>query len=83
VLKTSRDGCVPNSTFILAVKESADYLFLTMNEIKNPSPKPSVPMPNLGKEGAIPSAPREIGGRKGPEPTRYGDWEHNGKCVDF
>lgn len=25
----------------------------------------------------------EIGGRKGPEPTRYGDWELNGKCVDF
>lgn len=28
-------------------------------------------------------APREIGGRKGPEPTRYGDWEKNGRCVDF
>jgi|GEM_PF-2536788 len=26
---------------------------------------------------------REIGGRKGPEPTRYGDWELAGKCVDF
>lgn len=25
----------------------------------------------------------EIGGRKGPEPTRYGDWEKAGKCVDF
>lgn len=25
----------------------------------------------------------EIGGRTGPEPTRYGDWENNGKCVDF
>ncbi len=27
--------------------------------------------------------PREIGGRDGPEPTRYGDWEKNGRCVDF
>ena len=25
----------------------------------------------------------EIGGPKGPEPTRYGDWEKNGRCVDF
>ena len=25
----------------------------------------------------------EIGGPKGPEPTRYGDWEHNGLCSDF
>ncbi len=26
---------------------------------------------------------KEIGGRKGPDPVRYGDWENNGKCVDF
>lgn len=26
---------------------------------------------------------REIGGPKGPEPTRYGDWERGGRCVDF
>lgn len=27
--------------------------------------------------------PTEVGGRKGPEPTRYGDWEKNGICSDF
>jgi hypothetical protein len=27
--------------------------------------------------------PGEIGGPKGPEPTRYGDWEQNGRCSDF
>jgi hypothetical protein len=26
---------------------------------------------------------REIGGPKGPEPTRYGDWERGGRCTDF
>jgi len=25
----------------------------------------------------------EIGGPKGPEPTRYGDWEVGGRCTDF
>lgn len=25
----------------------------------------------------------ELNGRKGPEPTRFGDWEKKGKCVDF
>ena len=25
----------------------------------------------------------EIGGRKGLEPTRFGDWEKNGRCTDF
>jgi hypothetical protein len=27
--------------------------------------------------------PKEIGGPKGPEPTRYGDWEVKGRCIDF
>ena len=27
--------------------------------------------------------PREVGGPKGPEPTRYGDWEVGGRCTDF
>jgi hypothetical protein len=26
---------------------------------------------------------REIGGREGPEPTRFGDWELRGRCIDF
>ncbi|MEL0196448.1 MAG: succinate dehydrogenase assembly factor 4 [Rhodobiaceae bacterium] len=27
--------------------------------------------------------PAEINGPKGPEPTRYGDWEQKGRCSDF
>ena len=27
--------------------------------------------------------PKELGGGKGPEPTRYGDWEKNGITSDF
>lgn len=30
-----------------------------------------------------PQRPREYGGPKGLEPTRYGDWERKGRCVDF
>jgi hypothetical protein len=36
--------------------------------------------------GVAPPAARvpEIGGRKdGTDPTRYGDWEKNGRCIDF
>ena len=29
------------------------------------------------------NAAPEIGGQKGPEPTRYGDWEKNGIVSDF
>lgn len=35
-----------------------------------------------GKPNAKKTA-REIGGVDGPEPTRYGDWERNGRCTDF
>ena len=34
--------------------------------------------PETGKK-----APTEIGGRPGPEPTRYGDWEKKGIISDF
>ncbi len=52
---------------------------------KNPMKKP------LANEGATSdhsarkpaAAPKEIGGRKGPEPTRYGDWENKGIASDF
>jgi hypothetical protein len=27
--------------------------------------------------------PEEFGGPSGPEPTRYGDWERKGRCIDF
>ncbi len=45
--------------------------------------------PKAGKENAPPAPaetapkPKEIGGRGGPDPTRYGDWEKNGRCIDF
>jgi hypothetical protein len=32
---------------------------------------------------AAPAESREFGGPPGPEPTRFGDWEKNGRCVDF
>jgi len=32
---------------------------------------------------AKPGVQHEVGGRAGPEPTRFGDWEKNGRCIDF
>ena len=28
-------------------------------------------------------AAKELQGPKGPEPTRYGDWQYKGRCTDF
>ena len=33
--------------------------------------------------GDADTRPKELGGRKGPEPTRYGDWEKKGIASDF
>jgi hypothetical protein len=51
------------------------------------SPPPAV-LPTATPE-PVPAAtsaqprPREIGGPAGPEPTRFGDWEKKGRCIDF
>jgi len=42
------------------------------------------PVPEAAKEQETqPQGRREIGGPPGPEPTRYGDWEKAGRCIDF
>jgi hypothetical protein len=43
-----------------------------------PKPPPAPP-----PAPAAPPAAKEVGGPKGPEPTRYGDWEQKGRCTDF
>lgn len=51
------------------------------NDNKSPNPGNESPRPPEDKERQKP--PREIGGREGPDPTRYDDWEKNGRCIDF
>lgn len=51
-----------------------------MNDPHSPLPMPPVPQPDMDVAKPLPV---EIGGRKGPEPTRYGDWEKDGRCIDF
>ena len=47
-----------------------------------PEPQPAEKAKQSTDE-AKKNPPREIGGPKGPEPTRHGDWEFNGRCTDF
>jgi len=58
-----------------ALDDSARAGGVVASPVAAPAPPP---------QAAPPSArPREIGGREGPDPTRYGDWELRGRCIDF
>ena len=50
----------------------------TSSRGKTKEPSDDIPI-NIKKEGNV----KEIGGPVGPEPTRFGDWEKNGRCSDF
>jgi hypothetical protein len=41
------------------------------------------PSKHQAKINTLSEKPVEVGGPKGPEPTRYGDWEKAGRCTDF
>ena len=47
-------------------------------------PVAAQPAAEVSRNDAADGVIREIGGRKdGTDPTRYGDWEKNGRCIDF
>lgn len=52
-----------------------------MSQAKPDAAPPADPPP--AAKPPAPAPPPEIGGPKGPEPTRYGDWERKGRCIDF
>lgn len=49
----------------------------------DPTRTPAPSEPPAAEQDAPATKPQEIGGPRGPEPTRYGDWERKGRCIDF
>jgi hypothetical protein len=50
------------------------------------APAAASPAPAATPAAAAPAAKARVaeqGGPRGLEPTRYGDWERDGRCVDF
>lgn len=59
-----------------------------MNDSPNPDLPPAAQRALAEAEARRKAAqdkpmPKELGGRDGPEPVRYGDWESKGIAVDF
>ena len=50
----------------------------------SPAAKRALEEAELRRKAEVPKdAPSEIGGRGGSDPARFGDWEINGRAIDF
>ncbi len=54
-----------------------------MKEKQKGFPDPKILPPNKTKPVRDTLTKPEVGGPDGPDPTRYGDWERRGRCIDF
>ncbi|MEM7192431.1 MAG: succinate dehydrogenase assembly factor 4 [Pseudomonadota bacterium] len=62
------------------IKPAADSVSDAGSQAPSPSPTTQAEIPAGRADGG---KQPESGGPKGPEPTRYGDWEKGGRCIDF
>ncbi|MBK8181696.1 MAG: DUF1674 domain-containing protein [Candidatus Competibacteraceae bacterium] len=56
---------------------------MNKNDTQTTLPPPPSPASDGSQPAEQSNKPKEYGGPKGPEPTRYGDWEKAGRCIDF
>ena len=56
---------------------------MTKHSVEPAPAGPTPPSSSADTPPVPPARPPEFGGPKGPEPTRYGDWERKGRCIDF
>ena len=84
----SRLGTAPiKGIYDLMSETKRTFTQVTVSGTK-PAPKPVaseafVTPPQLKPETKGTPGQEEIGGYDGPEPTRFGDWEHKGRVTDF
>jgi hypothetical protein len=62
----------------------ADEQELDRRKALSPEARRALAEADARRKNANPSSlPTELGGRDGPEPVRYGDWEKKGIAIDF
>jgi homeobox protein ESX1 len=67
----------------LVLLRNSAYVSAMAKDTGKPSATPTGETKSPNAPEAPPRRPKEIGGPSGPEPTRYGDWERNGRVSDF
>lgn len=63
--------------------DQKEFEELMRKKSENPDPPAVTPIENEAGQGDKNPVTGEIGGPKGKEPTRYGDWERKGRISDF
>jgi hypothetical protein len=77
-------GALETNGFAAYIKDMAENPKAPVVTPIAPVPDTGSPKPPTGADQARPVSPEpEFGGPPGPEPTRYGDWERGGRCIDF
>jgi hypothetical protein len=56
---------------------------VTVKELDYATDAPEMAEPAASQLAAVVNGVTETGGPEGLEPTRYGDWERKGRCIDF
>jgi len=69
----------PELILLYYIKILIFYRIVAMEKKENKNPESKENHEQAPEE----KIPEEIGGPKGLEPTRYGDWEQKGRCIDF
>jgi len=67
------------STFEVSIKSTSEMSILDKGTAGGDDEKQSVAK-TTNQDAA---KAKEHGGRTGPDPVRYGDWENKGRCIDF
>jgi hypothetical protein len=78
----ARDCPLPLQLIVGEIHRDVGQLLMNNNQQKAPH-TPEKTSKQQAETGLSPTKPVEVGGPKGPEPTRYGDWEKAGRCSDF
>lgn len=87
--RSDQDLAAPSFAAIYSAMSDRKPVFKEV-PVGGAKPRPETPLPaeafvvpaKLDPRASAP-AKDEIGGYDGPEPTRFGDWEHKGRCTDF
>lgn len=79
----SRDGVFDATIIHREIHRITGGVFMSNDQSKIPLAQSNRSVKTSKYVDTLPKKPVEVGGPKGPEPTRYGDWEKGGRCTDF